>query len=107
MNKQNSDIRHTFETLSPHAIVSRAELAALLNTSEGAISQMIYRRELPNTAFPSKRRACWFAADIKKWLEEQQEPNIESVRPILAKQEISQNNPAKIGRPRSTIEHLR
>lgn len=55
--------------MAPQAIISRAELAALLNTTEGAVSQMAYRGELPMTAFPTKRRACWFVADIRIWLD--------------------------------------
>lgn len=65
-----NDFREDFAKMAFHAIVSRAELAMLLSTSQGAISQMAYRGELPATAFPAKRRACWFAGDIRTWLED-------------------------------------
>lgn len=63
------DFREAFDGMSPHAVVTRTELAALLSTSIGAVSQMAYRGELPVKAFPLKRRACWFAGDIRIWLE--------------------------------------
>jgi hypothetical protein len=62
--------RESFAAMASQAIINRAELASLLSTSIGAISQMGYRGELPQTAFPSKRRACWFVGDIRSWLEE-------------------------------------
>lgn len=65
-----SDFRETFAKMAAQAIISRAELASLLSTSMGAISQMAYRGELPATAFPNKRRACWFVGDIRIWLDE-------------------------------------
>lgn len=69
MTKIHTDFRQVFGKMAPQAIISRSELAALLNTTEGAISQMTYRGELPTTAFPTKRRACWFVADIRTWLD--------------------------------------
>lgn len=69
MARIETDFRQSFGKMAPQAIISRAELAALLNTSEGAVSQMAYRGELPATAFPEKRRACWFVSDIRQWLD--------------------------------------
>lgn len=69
MKKADTDFRQTFARMAPQAIVTRDELAALLATTVGAIAQMTYRGELPQTAFPDKRRACWFAADIREWLD--------------------------------------
>jgi len=54
--------------MADQAIITRAELAELLATSQGAISQMAYKGELPQLAFPGKRRACWFTKDIREWL---------------------------------------
>ena len=71
MNRyEKNDFREDFKKMASHAIVSRAELALLLSTSQAAISQMGYRGELPATAFPAKRRACWFVGDIRTWLED-------------------------------------
>jgi hypothetical protein len=71
MNKTTqTDFRVTFGRLAEQAIVTRAELAELLATTPGALSQMAYRGELPATAFPGKRRACWYAKDIRVWLDE-------------------------------------
>ena len=66
--KSECDFRESFGRMAPQAVINRQELAFLLSTSVGAISQMTYRGELPPNAFPSKRRACWFVADIKHWL---------------------------------------
>lgn len=63
------DFRVTFARMADQAIVTRAELAELLATTPGALSQMVYRGELPPTAFPQKRRACWYARDIRAWLD--------------------------------------
>lgn len=63
------DFRVTFARMADQAIVTRAELAELLATTPGALSQMVYRGELPATAFPQKRRACWYARDIRAWLD--------------------------------------
>ena len=68
MNKPQQDFRTTFGQLAPEAIISRNELAVLLSTTPAAVSQMTYRGELPQTAFPKKRRACWFVRDIRNWL---------------------------------------
>jgi len=63
------DFRVTFARMADQAIINRHELAELLSTSPEAVSQMGYRGELPMTAFPEKRKACWFAADIRTWLD--------------------------------------
>jgi hypothetical protein len=63
------DFRVTFARMADQAIVTRTELAELLATTPGALSQMVYRGELPATAFPHKRRACWYARDIRAWLD--------------------------------------
>lgn len=83
------DFRIIFNQLAGDSIINRAELAELLCTSENAISQMAYRRELPTTAFPKKRRALWFVRDIKAWLEQGRTA------------ESATKQTSKIGRPRS------
>jgi predicted DNA-binding transcriptional regulator AlpA len=74
MARIEHDFRQTFARMAPQAVISRVELASLLSTSEGAISQMVYRGELPQTAFPGKRRSCWFVADIRAWLDSLSRP---------------------------------
>lgn len=69
MKKQDRDFREQFSQMATQAVITRAEFAALLATTEGAITQMTYRGELPQTAFPSKRRACWFVGDVRNWLD--------------------------------------
>lgn len=69
MNKRTCiDFRTRFAAMADQAVINRDELANLLSTTPGAISQMAYRGELPTTAFPGKRRACWFVRDIRHWL---------------------------------------
>lgn len=63
------DFRVTFARMADQAIVTRSEVAELLATTPGALSQMVYRGELPATAFPQKRRACWYVRDIRAWLD--------------------------------------
>lgn len=92
------NFRLAFAKMAPQAIVSRSELAELLCTTEGAISQMIYRGELPVTAFPGKRRTCWFVSDIRHWLDE-----LVSVRSTVRTPE-SKVHARRIGRPRNTID---
>lgn len=70
MTKTDATFRQAFARMAPQALINREELAALLATTAGAISQMAYRGELPPTAFPAKRRACWFVGDIRAWLDE-------------------------------------
>jgi len=70
MGKIDNDFRATFGRMAAEAVITRAELAALLATTEGAVTQMAYKGELPQTAFPAKRRAVWFVADIRRWLAE-------------------------------------
>jgi hypothetical protein len=70
MRKLDSDFRQAFERMAPQAVINRDELAALLATTVGAVTQMAYRGELPATAFPAKRRACWFVSDIRAWLDD-------------------------------------
>lgn len=100
MSKMDSDFRQAFGRMAPQAIISRAELAALLNTTEGAVSQMAYRGELPNTAFPGKRRACWFVADVRQWLD-----NLAASRGQSTEREAATAAP-KIGRPRLPVGRL-
>ncbi|GGC84740.1 hypothetical protein GCM10011396_35090 [Undibacterium terreum] len=98
MTRADIDFRQTFSKLAPQAIVSRSELAILLSTTEGAISQMAYRGELPITAFPSKRRACWFASDIRQWLD-----SLANNR--HRKTTLDEKSPVKaIGRPRFSTD---
>lgn len=70
MAKVNNEFRQIFAGMAPQAIINRDELAALLATTVGAVTQMAYRGELPPTAFPAKRRACWFVGDIREWLDD-------------------------------------
>lgn len=94
MAKAEGDFRQAFGKMAPQAVISRSELAALLNTTEGAISQMAYRGELPRTAFPNKRRACWFVADIRVWLDAVAQARTTSTEPI------EQSQQKRNGRPR-------
>jgi hypothetical protein len=66
---KTEDFRLAFSKMAPQATISRSELVSLLSPTDGAISQMAYREELPATAFPTKRRACWFVSNIKRWLD--------------------------------------
>ncbi len=93
MNKPTNDFRQSFKSMAPQAIISRSELAMLLSTSSSAVSQMAYRGELPQTAFPAKRRACWFVSDIRNWLEELSNNRLSSPANHV-------NTSSKIGRPR-------
>ena len=70
MAKISNEFRQVFAGMAPQAIINRDELAALLATTVGAVTQMAYRGELPQTAFPAKRRACWFVGDIHEWLDD-------------------------------------
>lgn len=70
MTKEKEDFREAFAGMASEAVMSRHELALLLATTPGAVTQMAYRGELPATAFPEKRRACWFVGDIRGWLNE-------------------------------------
>ncbi|MCS6473748.1 hypothetical protein NYD60_16400 [Burkholderia thailandensis] len=70
MAKIDHEFRQVFAGMAPQAIINRDELAALLATTVGAVTQMAYRGELPPTAFPAKRRACWFVGDIREWLDD-------------------------------------
>ncbi len=99
MAKIESDFRQAFGKMAPQAVISRSELASLLSTTEGAISQMAYRGELPSTAFPSKRRACWFVADIRRWLDE-----MASKRPLSGEQTLP-IEATRTGRPRLSTDH--
>jgi len=70
MAKTDREFRELFAAMAPQALINRDELAALLATTTGAVTQMAYRGELPPTAFPAKRRACWFVGDIRQWLDD-------------------------------------
>ncbi|WP_321854368.1 helix-turn-helix transcriptional regulator [Paraburkholderia tropica] len=95
MAKADMNFRQAFARMAPQAIINREELASLLATTAGAVTQMAYRGELPPTAFPGKRRACWFVADIRAWLDD-----------VAAKPRVSstQSNDTdakrRVGRPR-------
>lgn len=92
--KDATDFRVIFAMLPPDALVSRSELAELLCTSPGAISQMIFRKQLPKTAFPGNRRSRWFVQDIRIWLNEQRSPSPPKPNGI------SDSNHKRAGRPR-------
>lgn len=70
MRKAGDDFRAVFGRMADEAVIDRSELASLLATTPGAVTQMVYRDELPPTAFPGKRRSCWFVRDIRQWLAE-------------------------------------
>ena len=70
MAKIESGFRPAFSKMAPQAKKTRSELAARFCTTDGAITQIAYRGELPVTAVPGKRRACWLVADIRQWLNE-------------------------------------
>jgi hypothetical protein len=95
MAKTNNEFRQIFAGMAPQAIINRDELAALLATTVGAITQMAYRGELPPTAFPAKRRACWFVGDIRAWLDDAATKRASGTLP--ANQATSR---PRIGRPR-------
>ena len=102
MAKIEADFRQRFGQMAPQAIISRSELANLLCITEGAISQMTYRDELPDFAFPEKRRACWFVADIREWLDERRQQNKTPKNgPENSTHQLSK--PRKIGRPRRSV----
>jgi len=71
MRSKFEDFRVSFALMAPQSIISGEELAILLATSKAAVAQMSYRGELPQKAFPKKRRACWFVRDIRSWLDDQ------------------------------------
>jgi hypothetical protein len=95
MAKADSDFRQAFTRMAPQAVITRDELAALLATTVGAVAQMAYRGELPPTAFPEKRRACWFVGDVRAWLDAAATGRADA-QPIVS-QEVAK---ARIGRPR-------
>lgn len=99
-----NDFRVIFAKMADHAIVTRPEFAELLRTSPGALSQMGYRGELPPTAFPSKRRACWFAKDIRRWLEEKAGSRGLSTESGGEATSTSVSTERRIGRPRKSTD---
>jgi|GEM_PF-2780769 len=103
MTKVDAQFRQAFSRMAPQAIITRDELATLLATSAGAISQMAYRGELPTTAFPGKRRACWFVKDIRSWLDRMAAER-EADESIINTPKTAQNatRTRKTGRPRNT-----
>lgn len=97
MTKEKEDFREAFARMASEAVMSRHELALLLATTPGAVTQMAYRGELPATAFPEKRRACWFVGDIRGWLNE-----MASKRVSLVSASLDERADARAGaRPRS------
>jgi hypothetical protein len=97
---KNNDIRLIFDKMAAQAIVSKNELADLLNTTPAAISQMSYRNELPPYAFPGKRRACWYAKVLQDWLD-----RISTSTFQVTKEEVPDKRMLKkIGRPRHMKE---
>jgi hypothetical protein len=102
MAKNDNEIRQAFARMASQAIINRDELAALLATTAGAITQMTYRGELPPTAFPAKRRACWFVGDIREWLD-----GAASERQRMQTQAPNASTEARIGRPRHSVEEAK
>ena len=108
MKKAGDDFRAVFGRMADEAVIDRSELATLLATTPGAVTQMVYRDELPPTAFPSKRRSCWFVGDIRRWLAETAYSrgvgrNARSDAAVHAVEPTSAYIPrkARIGRPRA------
>lgn len=99
MAKTETDFRQAFGRMAPQAITNRNELAELLATSAGAIAQMVYRGELPPTAFLGKRRACWFVADIREWLDS----TVAGRQKADVAQPLARSG-SRIGRPRHSVE---
>jgi predicted DNA-binding transcriptional regulator AlpA len=73
MKQAEVDFRVQFGRMPGNAVISRTELAQLLCTTPGSISQLVYRGMLPKKAFPNVRRACWFVSDIREWLDREAE----------------------------------
>jgi len=94
------DFREAFAKMADEAVVTRAELAELLATTQGALSQMRYRGELPEVAFPGKRRTCWFAGDVRQWLGQQISRDVRSSHVALSGVSAAQG-PSR-GRPRKS-----
>jgi hypothetical protein len=93
-----SDFRVVFARMAEQAVISRAELGALLGKTPGAISQMKFLGELPPTAFPGKKKACWFVRDIRDWLDQ-----LATERPVPAGLgEDTGPVPRRTGRPRAS-----
>lgn len=95
MRNTQTDFRVAFARMADVAIVTRDELAELLSTTPAALSQMNYRGELPTTAFPEKRKACWFVRDVRRWLEE-----AAAAREQATGQQAERQSPKRVGRPR-------
>lgn len=105
MTKIDAHFRQAFSRMAPQAVITREELAALLATSAGAISQMTYRGELPPTAFPGKRRACWFVKDIRDWLDtlSVNRSLLSAISDTLGTSETVESAPRRLGRPRQAV----
>jgi len=108
MKKANEDFRIVFARMADEAVIDRSELATLLATTPGAVTQMVYRDELPPTAFPGKRRSCWFVGDIRIWLigtarGRPGENGASQISIVAGVQSATKEAPRKprIGRPRS------
>ncbi len=99
MSKMHTDFRVVFARMADQAIVTRDEFAELLSTTPAGLSQMNYRGELPATAFPEKRKACWFARDIRAWLEEAAAARDERKAPAA-----SVDSGKRGGRPRHAVD---
>jgi predicted DNA-binding transcriptional regulator AlpA len=113
--KIDVNFRQAFSRMAPQALINRDELASLLATTSGAISQMAYRGELPPKAFPEKRRACWFVADIRAWLDDAAAKRRHDVRQVTVVRSTSElelmrssseeiSDRPRIGRPRKNAK---
>jgi len=102
MKQPEADFRVQFGKMPGDAVISRAELAQLLCTTPGSISQLTYRGLLPKKAFPNLRRACWFVSDLREWLAVTQASHREQEMPkTAAADEAGGIERCRIGRPRS------
>lgn len=112
MKKAGDDFRAVFGRMADEAVIDRSELATLLATTPGAVTQMVYRDELPPTAFPGKRRSCWFVGDIRRWLAETahrrgigRNPRHDDVVHAVEPPSAYMPRKPRIGRPRAGTEN--
>jgi hypothetical protein len=102
----SADFRVTFARMADDALIDRNELAALLATTPNAVSMLAFRQQLPAKAFPSWRRAVWFAGDIRRWLDQAMvERSIQNARQPVSAPSTSGPGRARSGRPRKSVDN--
>lgn len=100
MKPPEMDFRVQFGKMPGNAVISRTELAQLLCTTPGSISQLAYRGLLPKRAFPNLRRACWFVSDVRDWLAVQASRAGQNMPVATSADEAGGAERRRIGRPR-------